>query len=109
MNVKRFKKGFVVLLAVFLSTFQTFAQDDVRGELNTILEEYALPIIISILVLSVATGLITNMDKIIDKHGDGTRKEGIINVIWYLFYAVLFVIVVAAVIALLNSKFSLQI
>lgn len=97
-----------VLFAV--NTLTTFAQQgDVRGELNTLLSDYALPIVIAILVLSVVTGLITNMDKIIDKNGDGSRKEGIINVIWYLAYAILFCLVVAGVITLLNSKFTLQI
>lgn len=92
-----------ILLGVILQA------SDVRGELNEVLTNYAVPIVIGILVISVVTGLITNMDKIIDKNGDGSRKEGIINVIWYLVYAILFVIVVAAVITLLNGKFNLNI
>lgn len=92
-----------------MNAFSMYAQSDVRAELNAVMEDYALPIVIAILVISVVTGLITNMDKIIDKHGDGSRKEGVINVIWYLAYAILFIVVVAAVITLLNSRFSLSI
>lgn len=110
-NIKKFVSFILAVVYPFVFPFSAAAQitGDPRGELNTILEQYALPIIIGILVLSAATALITNMDKIIDKNGDGTRKEGIVNVVWVLFYVVLFVLVVAGVIALLNSRFSLRI
>lgn len=112
--MKKNIKKVAIATVLFANSVMLFAQGapgggDVRGELNTLLSDYALPIVIAILVLSVVTGLITNMDKIIDKNGDGSRKEGIINVIWYLAYAILFCLVVAGVITLLNSKFQLQI
>lgn len=112
--MKKNIKKVAIAAVLFTNSVMLFAQGapgggDVRGELNTLLSDYALPIVIAILVLSVVTGLITNMDKIIDKNGDGSRKEGIINVIWYLAYAILFCLVVAGVITLLNSKFQLQI
>lgn len=101
------KKAVIAFLSV-MNAFSMYAQSDVRAELNTVMADYALPIVVTILVISVVTGLITNMDKIVDKHDDGSRKEGVINVIWYLAYAIFFIVVVAAVITLF-SKFSLSI
>jgi hypothetical protein len=82
---------------------------NVRAELNTILADYGVPIIIAIMVVSIAVGLLKNMDKIIDANGEGTRKEGVVNVIWYVFYVILFIIVVGGSITLLNAQFNMSI
>ena len=82
---------------------------NVRAELNTILADYGVPIIIAIMVVSIAVGLLKNMDKIIDANGEGTRKEGVVNVVWYVFYVILFIIVVGGSITLLNAQFNMSI
>jgi hypothetical protein len=108
-RISNFLKFFLIIFTFFFSPDRLFAQADVRGQLNTVMNDYGLPIFIFIIVISVGTGLVTNMDKIIDKNGDGTRKEGIINVMWYLVYTILTVVVIAGVIMLLNSQLSLSI
>jgi len=82
---------------------------DVRTDINGLLTSYAVPIIAAFLVIGAAIGVVQNFDKIVDKDGQGTRKEGIINLIWIMAYIIIALGIIAAIIALVASKLSLSI
>ena len=55
------------------------ATGGIRNEVNTFLSDYAVPVIAMLLIVGVGIGVVMNYDKIIDRDGQGTRKEGIVN------------------------------
>ena len=58
------------------------ATGGIRNEVNTFLSDYAVPVIAMLLIVGVGIGVVMNYDKIIDRDGQGTRKEGIVNLLW---------------------------
>lgn len=60
-----------------------------RGQVNQILNDWALPIVMLLLVLGGAFGVVQNFDKIIDKDGNGTRKEGFMNLAMIMGFIIL--------------------
>lgn len=52
------------------------ATGGIRNEVNTFLSDYAVPVIAMLLIVGVGIGVVMNYDKIIDRDGQGTRKEG---------------------------------
>jgi amino acid permease len=82
---------------------------DVRADINGLMTSYAIPIIAAFLVIGAAIGVVMNFDKIVDKDGQGTRKEGIINLIWIVAYIIIGMAVLAGIIALVASKLKLSI
>lgn len=57
------------------------ATGGIRNEVNTFLSDYAVPVIAMLLIVGVGIGVVMNYDKIIDRDGQGTRKEGIVNLL----------------------------
>lgn len=51
------------------------ATGGIRNEVNTFLSDYAVPVIAMLLIVGVGIGVVMNYDKIIDRDGQGTRKE----------------------------------
>ena len=86
----------ILLLAVGLSTLNTYAQD-ARGAMNEILRDYTLPIFAAIMLGGIVLGLVQQWDNIIDKDNRGTRKEGLMSLAWYVGFALLAAIIIAAV------------
>lgn len=79
-----------------------------KDSFNSILEDYAVPAILFLLIGSVVGGMLANLDKIQDTKGQGTKKEGYMNVAYIVGGVVVFIFVVGAVIRMLTG-FSLQI
>ena len=82
------------------------ATGGIRNEVNTFLSDYAVPVIA--MLLRVGIGVVMNYDKIIDRDGQGTRKEGIVNLLWVVGYIIIGLAIIAAVIALINSKLKMS-
>lgn len=80
-----------------------------KSEINSFLSTYAVPIIATVLIVSVGWGVAQNYDKIIDKDGQGTRKEALINLAWIVGYVVIGLVVISGVVALVSSKLKLSI
>lgn len=66
------------------------ATGGIRNEVNTFLSDYAVPVIAMLLIVGVGIGVVMNYDKIIDRDGQGTRKEGIVNLLWVVGYIIIF-------------------
>lgn len=81
----------------------------VKTDINSFLSNYAVPVIAMCLVIGVCVGVVMNFDKIVDRDGQGTRKEGLINLLWIVGYVVVGLVVIGAVIALINSKLRLSV
>lgn len=81
----------------------------VKADINSFLSNYAVPVIAMCLVIGVCVGVVMNFDKIVDRDGQGTRKEGLINLLWIVGYVVVGLVVIGAVIALINSKLRLSV
>lgn len=92
----------LVVMALFGFTQEVFAQG-LRGEMSRILSDYGTPIISGMLILSAAFGIVQNYDKIIDKDGNGTRKEGLINVVWIIGYVVVGLAVLGLIVNLVGG------
>ena len=84
------------------------ATGGIRNEVNTFLSDYAVPVIAMLLIVGVGIGVVMNYDKIIDRDGQGTRKEGIVNLLWVVGYIIIGLAIIAAVIALINSKLKMS-
>lgn len=90
------KKKTLLIASAILSNVQLYAQD-ARGAMNTILDNYTLPIFVAIMLAGIVLGLVQQWDNIIDKDNRGTRKEGLMSLAWYVGYALLAAIVITAV------------
>ena len=80
------------------------ATGGIRNEVNTFLSDYAVPVIAMLLIVGVGIGVVMNYDKIIDRDGQGTRKEGIVNLLWVVGYIIIGLAIIAAVIALMDFQ-----
>lgn len=76
------------------------AQTNITGKLNEVLSNYGVPIVIFIIVISGVYGVVNNLDKIMDSDGRGTRKEGIMNVIYIMGGVILAVAIIAGIISI---------
>lgn len=74
-----------------------------RSSVNQILNEWALPIVMLLLVLGAAFGVVQNFDKIIDKDGNGTRKEGFMNLAMIMGFIILGIALIGAIARLVGG------
>ena len=81
----------------------------IKGNINNILSQYGVPIIALLLVVGVAIGVVMNFDKIVDKDGQGTRKEGLIILIWIIGYVIVGLGILAAAVAYISGNLKLSI
>lgn len=84
-------------------------QAGIKTEVNTFLNDYAVWLIAGILVFGAGIGIAMNFDKIIDRDGQGTRKEGLINLGWIVGYIIIAMAILAAVISLVSSKLQMSV
>ena len=82
------------------------ATGGIRNEVNTFLSDYAVPVIAMLLIVGVGIGVVMNYDKIIDRDGQGTRKEGIVNLLWVVGYIIIGLAIVLFVVGFLTSAMS---
>lgn len=75
---------------------------DFKSDVNTVLNNMALPLFIFFIVVGTVVGIVQNYEKIVDKDGNGTRKEGLWNVAMIVLYVVIGVAVIAAIIGLVS-------
>ena len=88
------------ILGIILQTIKT--------DLNKILSDYGVPIASAIILLSAVIGVVSNLDKIMDSDGRGTRKEGMMNVVWIVAGVVVAIAVIAGIVTLVsNLKFNI--
>ena len=78
-------------------------QASVKGKVNEVLSNYAVPVIAGIIVISVAIAIFTNLDGIVDRDGTGTRKGAIMNVVWVVLYVIIGIAVLAGIVRLVGS------
>lgn len=81
----------------------------IKGNINNLLSQYGVPLIAFLLVVGVAVGVVMNFDKIIDKDGHGTRKEGLINLLWVIGYVVVGLAILSAAVAYISSNVKLSV
>lgn len=89
-------------LAMTLLSSPLHAQS-MRGSVNNVLNEWALPIIMLLLVLGAAFGVVQNFDKIIDKDGNGTRKEGFMNLAMIMGFIILGIALIGGIARLVGG------
>ena len=80
-----------------------FQQASVKGKVNEVLSNYAVPVIAGIIVISVAIAIFTNLDGSVDRDGTGTRKGAIMNVVWVVLYVIIGIAVLAGIVRLVGS------
>lgn len=101
------KKKISLLVFALATSTGAFAQD-ARSAVNQILDKYAMPIFLGGMLIGIIAGLWQQWDNIIDKENRGTRKDGLLAIVWYVGYALLAAIVVSAVTTAI-SQISLQV
>lgn len=87
----------------FLTIPLQIGAGNIQGQLNQILSNYGTPIVVFIIILSAVGGVLFNLDKIMDSEGRGTRKEGILNVVYIVGGVILTVAIIGAIIALARN------
>lgn len=100
--MKKLNKLALIATLAMLSGQEVFAQG-VRGEMSRLLNDYAAPIIAGMLIIGAAFGFVQNYDKIIDKDGNGTRKEGIINMVWIVGYILIAMVLLGIIVSTVGS------
>ena len=95
-------KTSLATLAMTLLSSPLHAQT-MKGSVNNVLNEWALPIIMLLLVLGAAFGVVQNFDKIIDKDGNGTRKEGFMNLAMIMGFVILGIALIGAIAKLVGG------
>ena len=95
-------KTSLATLAMTLLSSPLHAQT-MKGSVNNVLTEWALPIIMLLLVLGAAFGVVQNFDKIIDKDGNGTRKEGFMNLAMIMGFVILGIALIGAIAKLVGG------
>jgi len=71
--------------------------------LNSFLTNWILPLFGVALLIGVVLGVIQNYDKMTDKEGTGTKKEGFINIGWIVGYIVAATAAISGIIALIGQ------
>ena len=84
----------------YLTIVNFLVQTNITSKLNEVLSNYGVPIVIFIIVISGVYGVVSNLDKIMDSDGRGTRKEGIMNVIYIMGGVILAVAIIAGIISI---------
>ncbi len=100
---KRTKLVITSLILVIFSVSPLHAQRDMRGSVNDILNQWALPVVMLLLVLGAAFGVVQNFDKIIDKDGNGTRKEGFMNLAMIMGFIILGIAIIGGIARLVGG------
>lgn len=95
--------------ALTVLSFVLLQAGGIKGDVNSFLSDYAVPIIAMVFVVSIGWGVAHNYDKIIDKDNQGTRKEGLINLAWIAGYVIVGLTVITILVNLVGSKLSLSI
>ena len=83
--------------SLLLNATSLLLQASVKGKVNEVLSNYAVPVIAGIIVISVAIAIFTNLD------GIGTRKGAIMNVVWVVLYVIIGIAVLAGIVRLVGS------
>ncbi|MBF1388692.1 MULTISPECIES: hypothetical protein [Prevotellaceae] len=89
--------------SLLLNATSLLLQASVKGKVNEVLSNYAVPVIAGIIVISVAIAIFTNLDGIVDRDGTGTRKGAIMNVVWVVLYVIIGIAVLAGIVRLVGS------
>lgn len=76
---------------------------NVRGTINELLSNWGIPIVALLILLTAIVGALANMELIIDKEHRGTRKEGLINVVYVVLAAALVIAVIGAILAMTGT------
>lgn len=79
------------------------AAGSVKGKVNEVLSNYAVPVIAGIIVISVAIAIFSNLEGIIDRDGTGTRKAAIMNVVWVVLYVIIGIAVLTGIVSMVGS------
>ena len=98
------------MTSLFLNAYDLLMQANlllqaggVRGKVNQVLSNYAVPIIAAIIVISVGIAIFSNLEGIIDRDGTGTRKGALMNVVWVVLYVIIGIGVLTAIVSMVGS------
>lgn len=89
--------------SLLLNVSGLLLQASVKGKVNEVLSNYAVPVIAGIIVISVAIAFFSNLDGIVDRDGTGTRKGAIMNVVWVVLYVIIGIAVLTGIVRLVGS------
>ncbi|MBA7488174.1 MAG: hypothetical protein HG422_03980 [Prevotella sp.] len=89
--------------SLLLNVSGLLLQASVKGKVNEVLSNYAVPVIAGIIVISVAIAIFSNLEGIVDRDGTGTRKGAIMNVVWVVLYVIIGIAVLAGIVRLVGS------
>ncbi len=87
-----------------LTTILLQATGSFKTQVQSIVDNYLLPIYMLIVLMGAITGILKNWENINDSSGSGRRKEGLINVAYIIGYAALGGAILAAVVAVAKSS-----
>lgn len=59
-----------------------------KGTINNFISQYALPVFALAMFMGIVIGVAANWEKINDKSGDGSKREGLVNLAWIIGYVI---------------------
>lgn len=89
--------------SLLMNAMGLLLQASVKGKVNEVLSNYAVPVIAGIIVISVSIAIFSNLEGIVDRDGTGTRKGAIMNVVWVVLYVIIGIAVLAGIVRLVGS------
>lgn len=84
-------------LLLYLTASAAHAQD-ATSAVNEFLTGWVRPLFLGLIILAIIVGIIMEAENLIDKTGQGTRKQALINIGMYVVFAVLAGLIITTVI-----------
>lgn len=103
MNMKMRKANRYYTALLLLSVSVPALAQDATSAVNDFLSEWLKPLFLGLIVLVIVVGLVVEADNLVDKNGQGTRKQALINIGMYVVYAVLATLVIGGAISAIQD------
>lgn len=68
---------------------------DLRSDMNSVLQQVALPVFLAVMVIALLVGIAKNWRLINDENSEGNKKQGWMNIAYMVGYIMVAVTVVA--------------
>lgn len=93
----------IYTLSVLLAAVLPAGAQSIKSDINTVLNDIALPVFLGVMVMALAVGIGKNWRLINDETNEGNKKQGWMNVAYMVGY-VLYVLIAVTVISFCVGK-----
>ena len=85
----------IYTLSVLLAAVLPAGAQSIKSDINTVLNDIALPVFLGVMVMALAVGIGKNWRLINDENSEGNKKQGWMNVAYMVGYVLIAVTVIS--------------